>query len=187
MTGAGIMDCKTALDESGDDLEKAVTALRLKGIATAVKKAGRTANQGLVASYIHTGGRVGVLVEINCETDFVARTEDFQALVREIAMQVAAANPLYVRREDVPAELVEKEKEIYRDQMKDEKKPAAVLEKIITGKLDKYFSQICLLEQPYVRDTTGKEKVRDVLTAAIAKTGENIVVHRFVRFGLGEE
>jgi elongation factor Ts len=187
MTGAGISDCKKALDESKDDIENAVKYLREKGIATAVKKATRTAKEGLVVSYIHAGGKLGVLLEINCETDFVARTEDFQNLTKEIAMQVAAANPLYVKREDIPAEVVEKEKEIYRVQMKDEKKPANVLEKIIDGKLEKFYSQVCLMEQPYMRDPAGKEKVSELVTNAVAKIGENIVVKRFARFRVGEE
>ena len=187
MTGAGILDCRAALVESKDDLDKAIQHLREKGIASAVKKAVRTANQGLVASYIHAGGKLGVLVEVNCETDFVARTEDFQKLVKELSMQVAAANPLYVKREDVPADLVEKEKEIYKVQLKEEGKPEKVWDKIMEGKLEKFFSQVCLIDQPYIRDTSGKEKIKDIVTAAIAKTGENIVVRRFSRFRVGEE
>ncbi|OGS19084.1 MAG: translation elongation factor Ts [Elusimicrobia bacterium RIFOXYA2_FULL_50_26] len=187
MTGAGMMDCKNALVDAKDDIDKAVQILREKGIATAVKKAVRTANQGLVASYIHAGGKLGVLVEVNCETDFVARTEDFQALVKELSMQIAAANPLYVKREDIPAEVIEKEKEIYRAQLAQEGKPENVMEKIISGKLEKFYSQVCLIEQPYIRDTSGKEKVKDILNAAIAKTGENMVIRRFVRFRVGEE
>jgi len=187
MTGAGMMDCKNALVDAKDDIDKAVQILREKGIATAVKKAVRTANQGLVASYIHAGGKLGVLVEVNCETDFVARTEDFQTLVKELSMQIAAANPLYVKREDIPAEVIEKEKEIYRAQLAQEGKPEKVMEKIVEGKLEKFYSQVCLIEQPYIRDTSGKEKVKDILNAAIAKTGENMVVRRFVRFRVGEE
>jgi elongation factor Ts len=187
MTGAGIMDCKAALVESKGELEKAIQYLREKGIASAVKKAERAATQGLVASYIHAGGKLGVLIEVNCETDFVARTEDFQALVKEISMQVAAANPLYVKREDVPIEVIDKEKEIYKVQLKEEGKPEKVWDKILEGKLEKFFSQVCLLDQPYIRDTSGKEKVKGILTAAIAKTGENIVVRRFSRFRVGEE
>jgi elongation factor Ts len=187
MTGAGIMDCKAALVESKDDLDKAIQYLREKGMASAVKKAIRAANQGLVQSYIHAGGKLGVLVEVNCETDFVARTDDFQALVKEIAMQVAAANPLYVKREEVSQELIDKEKEIYKVQLKEEGKPEKVWDKIIEGKLDKFFSQVCLLDQPYIRDTSGKEKIKDVVTAAVAKIGENIVVKRFARFRIGEE
>jgi elongation factor Ts len=187
MTGAGIMDCKAALVESKEDLDKAIQYLREKGIALAVKKAERTASQGLVASYIHAGGKLGVLLEVNCETDFVARTEDFQNLVKELSMQVAAANPLYVKREDVPVEVTDKEKEIYKVQLKEEGKPEKVWDKILEGKLEKFFSQVCLLDQPYIRDTSGKEKVKDIVTNAIAKIGENIVVKRFSRFRVGEE
>jgi elongation factor Ts len=187
MTGAAILDCKAALVESKDDLDKAIQYLREKGMASAVKKAVRAANQGLVQSYIHAGGKLGVLVEVNCETDFVARTEDFQSLVKEIAMQVAAANPLYVKRDEVSQELIDKEKEIYKVQLKEEGKPEKVWDKIIEGKLDKFFSQVCLMDQPYIRDTSGKEKIKDVVTAAVAKIGENIVVKRFARFKIGEE
>lgn len=187
MTGAGIMDCKAALTEGKGDIDKAVQYLREKGIATAVKKAERSAKQGLVYSYIHAGGKLGVLVEVNCETDFVARTEDFQNLVKEIAMQVAAANPLYVKREEVPQDLIEKEKEIYKVQLKDEGKPERVWDKILEGKLEKFYSQVCLLNQPYMRDTTGKETVQTLVTNAVAKIGENIVVRRFARFRVGEE
>jgi elongation factor Ts len=187
MTGAGILDCKAALDQSKDDLEKAVQHLREKGIASAVKKAERTAKQGMVTSYIHAGGMLGVLVEVNCETDFVARTDDFQNLVKEIAMQVAAANPLYVQRSEVPADVIEKEREIYKVQLKEEGKPEQVWPKIMDGKLEKYYSQVCLLDQPYIRDAAGKEKVKDLVTNAIAKIGENIVVRRFARFRVGEE
>jgi elongation factor Ts len=187
MTGAGIVDCKKSLTESNGDIDKAVQYLREKGIATAVKKAERAAKQGLVLSYIHAGGKLGVLVEVNCETDFVARTDEFQNLVKELSMQVAAANPLYVRREDVPGDVIEKEKEIYRVQLKEEKKPDNVIAKIIEGKLEKFYTQVCLLEQPYIRDTSGKEKVKDLVTNAIAKIGENIVVRRFSRFRVGEE
>lgn len=187
MTGAGMMDCKKALVECGDDCEKAITFLREKGIATAVKKAERKTSQGLVGSYIHAGGKLGVLIEVNCETDFVARTDEFQNLVKELSMQVAAANPLYIRKEDVPADMLEKEKEIYKAQLKEEKKPDNVIDKIVIGKLEKFYTQVCLLEQPYIRDSSGKEKVRDMLTAAIAKTGENIIIRRFSRFRVGEE
>ena len=187
MTGAGILDCKAALVEAKDDLEKAIQYLREKGIASAVKKAERAASQGLVASYIHAGGKLGVLLEVNCETDFVARTDDFQNLVKELSMQVAAANPLYVKREDVPNEVTDKEKEIYKVQLKEEGKPEKVWDKILEGKLEKFYSQVCLLDQPYIRDTSGKEKVKDIVTNAIAKIGENIVVKRFARFRVGEE
>lgn len=187
MTGAGIMDCKEALTKSDDDLDKAVQHLREKGMATAVKKAERTAKQGLVTSYIHAGGKLGVLIEVNCETDFVARTDDFVTLTKELAMQVAAANPLYLKKEDVPVELIDKEKEIYKVQLKEEGKPEKVWDKIIEGKLEKFYTQVCLIEQPYIRDSSGKEKVKDLLTNAIAKIGENIVVRRFARFRVGEE
>ncbi|MBN1823619.1 MAG: translation elongation factor Ts [Endomicrobiales bacterium] len=187
MTGAGIMDCKAALAHSKDDIEKAIQYLREKGVASAVKKAERTAKQGLVSSYIHAGGKLGVLVEVNCETDFVARTEDFQNLVKELAMQVAAANPLYINKDDMPQEVVDKEKEIYKAQLKEEKKPEKVIEKIIEGKLEKFYTQVCLVDQPYIRDTSGKQKIKDVITQAIAKIGENIVVKRFARFRVGEE
>ena len=186
ITGAGIMDCKAALAYAKDDIEKAIQFLREKGIASAVKKAERVAKQGMVYSYIHAGGKLGVIVEINCETDFVARTEDFQKLAKEIAMQIAAANPLYIKREDVPGDVLEKEKEIYRAQLKEEKKPENVWEKIAAGKLEKFYSQVCLLDQPYIRDSSGKEKVKDLITNAVAKIGENIVVRRFSRFVLGE-
>jgi elongation factor Ts len=187
MTGAGIMDCKAALTESKDDLDKAIQYLREKGIASAVKKAERKASQGLIASYIHAGGKLGVLIEVNCETDFVARTDDFQNLVKELSMQVAAANPLYVKRDEISVEVIDKEKEIYKAQLKEEGKPEKVWDKIIEGKLEKFFSQVCLLDQPYIRDTSGKEKVKDLVTNAVAKIGENIVVKRFARFRVGEE
>ena len=183
-TGAGMMDCKSALDESGGDLDKAVDILRKKGLASAAKRAGRAAKDGVIGHYIHMGGKVGVLVEVNCETDFVARTPEFQTLAKEIAMHIAAASPLVVRREDVPAELVEKEREIYRAQFAGSGKPANVIDKIVEGKLDSYYAQVCLLEQPSVRDqnVTIKQMVAD----AKAKTGENVTVTRFVRFKLGE-
>ena len=187
MTGAGIMDCRNALKENTNDIDKACQWLREKGIATAVKRAGRSAKQGLVHSYIHGNGTLGVLVEVNCETDFVAKTEDFQNLVKEIAMQVAAVSPLYVTREQVPASVVEAEKEIYKAQLKEEGKPEKAWDKIIEGKVEKYYSQVCLYDQPYMRDTSGKETIKDLITNAIAKTGENMVIKRFARFKLGEE
>jgi elongation factor Ts len=187
MTGAGILDCKVALDHAKNDLEKAIQYLREKGIAQAVKKAERKAKQGLVSSYIHAGGKLGVLIEVNCETDFVARTQDFQDLVKELAMQVCAANPLYVQKEDIPENVIEKEKEIYRAQIKQEGKPENVMEKIMLGKLEKFYTQVCLLDQPYMRDSSGKEKVRDLVTNTVAKIGENVVVRRFARFVVGEE
>lgn len=182
-TNAGVMDCKRALADSGGNIEKAIEILRKKGIDTAAKKSGRATNQGLVSSYIHMGGKIGVLVEINCETDFVARTAEFSTFVRDIAMQIAAASPVYVSREDVPAEVLEKEKEIARAQIKD--KPPQVIEKIVQGKLDKRFEEICLLDQKFIKDD--KQTVKDYLTALIAKTGENVVIRRFVRFELGGE
>ncbi len=185
-TGAGVMDCKAALDAAKGDMQGAVEHLRKKGLADAAKKAHREARDGVVASYIHPGSRIGVLVEVNCETDFVARTTDFQQLVKDVAMQVAAANPAFVSREDVPAAVVEKEREIYRHQMADQKKPAQVLDKIIEGKLDKFYTEACLLEQPFIRDSTGKTRVRDLVDQATAKLGERVVVKRFVRYQVGE-
>jgi elongation factor Ts len=185
-TGAGVMDCKEALGASNDDLDAAVEYLRKKGIASAARKAHRTANEGLVGAYIHPGAKLGVLVEVNCESDFVARTEAFQELVKDLGMQVAAANPTYVSREDVPGSVLEKEREVYREQMAKEKKPAQVIDKIIEGKLEKFFSEVCLLEQPFVKDATGKTTVKDLLAATTAKTGERVVVKRFARFRIGE-
>jgi elongation factor Ts len=183
MTGAGMMECKKALAENGGDLEKAVDALRKSGAAKADKRADRAANEGRVESYIHPGHRVGVLIEVNCETDFVARTTEFEELVRNLAMQVAAAGAEFVRREDVPAERVERERAIYAGQLEGQGKPPAIVAKIVTGKLDKFYSEICLLEQPYIRDD--KQTVADLLKGAAAKTGENLVVRRFARFRLG--
>jgi len=181
-TGAGMMECKAALTEANGDLEAATTILRKRGLAQATKKAGRSTNEGLIGSYIHMGGKIGVPVEVNCESDFVARTEDFQALAREIAMHVAAASPQYVRREEVPTDLLDREKAIYRDQVKD--KPAPVVDKIVEGKLNSFYEQICLLEQPSIRDP--KMTIGQLVQAAVAKMGENISVARFVRFKLGE-
>jgi elongation factor Ts len=183
-TGAGMMECKAALTETGGDQEKAVDVLRKKGLASAAKRAGRATSQGVVGSYIHTGGKVGVLVEVNCETDFVARTEDFQGLVKELALHIAAADPRYVRREDVPADVLEKEKEIYRAQFADSGKPPAVVEKIVEGKLGSFYSQIVLIDQPSVRDPN--VTVSQLIAQASAKTGENITVSRFARFKVGE-
>jgi elongation factor Ts len=183
-TGAGMMECKAALTEAKGNLEEATTILRKRGLAQATKKAGRSTNEGLIGSYIHMGGKIGVLVEVNCESDFVARTEDFQGLAREIAMHVAAANPLYVRREDVPGDVLEKERAIYRSQMQDQKKPPQVVEKIVEGKLNSYFEQVCLLDQPSIRDP--KLTIAQLVQQAIAKLGENISIARFVRFKLGE-
>ncbi len=183
-TGAGMMDCKKALAEAGGDMAKAEETLRKKGLAAAQKKAGRIASEGAVGSYVHLGGKIGVLVEVNCETDFVARNQAFQALVKDLAMHVAAMAPLYVRREEVPAELVRKELEIARGQAREQKKPEAIIEKIATGKVEKFYEQSCLMEQPFVKDD--KKKVQDVLNEAVAKMGENIQVRRFARFVCGE-
>ena len=183
-TGAGMMDCKSALAEAGGDLEKAVEILRKKGIASAAKRVGRATKEGVIGHYIHMGGKVGVLIEVNCETDFVARTDDFQTLAKELAMHVAAADPRYVSREQVPAAELEKEKEIYRAQFAGSGKPAAVIDKIVDGKLGSFYSQICLVDQPSVRDPN--VTVQQMLQAASAKTGENVTVSRFVRFKLGE-
>jgi elongation factor Ts len=185
-TGAGVMDCKAALEASQGDLQGAVEYLRKKGLADAAKKSTREARDGVVASYIHPGSKIGVLVEVNCETDFVARTEDFQQLVKDVAMQVAAANPSYVSREEVPGAVVEKEREIYRQQMADQKKPAQVIDKIIEGKLEKFYAESCLLEQPFIRDSSGKTRLKDMVDQATAKMGERIVVKRFARFQVGE-
>jgi elongation factor Ts len=183
-TGAGMMDCKNALTETGGDFDKAVDVLRKKGLASAAKRAGRAAKDGVIGHYIHMGGKVGVLVEVNCETDFVARTDDFQSLAKEVAMHIAAADPRYVRREEIPAEVLDKEKEIYRAQFAGSGKPAHVIEKIIEGKLESYYAQVCLLDQPWVRDD--KVSITQMITNAAAKTGENVTVSRFVRFKLGE-
>ena len=185
-TGAGVMDCKAALDSSKGDLAGAVEFLRKKGLADAAKKAHREAKDGVVHAYIHPGAKLGVLLEVNCETDFVARTEDFQQLVKDLAMQVAAANPSYVSREEVPGPVIEKEREIYRDQMADQKKPPQVLERIIEGKLDKFFAEQCLLEQPFVRDATGRTRIKDMVDQATSRMGERVVVKRFSRFKVGE-
>jgi elongation factor Ts len=185
-TGAGVMDCKEALNASNDDLETAVEYLRKKGIASAAKKAHRDAKEGVIGSYIHAGAKLGVIVEVNCESDFVARTDAFQELVKDLAMQVAAANPTYVAREDIPGEVIEKEREITRAQMANEKKPQEVLDKIVEGKLEKFFTEACLLEQPFIKDSSGKTKVKDLVATATAKTGERVVVKRFARFQVGE-
>ncbi|MDR3243196.1 MAG: translation elongation factor Ts [Elusimicrobiota bacterium] len=187
MTSAGIMDCKNALKETNNDIDKAVLWLREKGMASAVKKAGRSAKQGLVHSYIHGNGTLGVLVEVNCETDFVAKTENFQTLVKEIAMQIAAVAPIFVVREQVTQDMIKAEKEVYKAQLKEEGKPEKVWDKIIEGKLDKFYSQVCLYDQAYMRDTTGKQTIKNLIDEAIGKIGENIVVKRFARFKLGEE
>ena len=183
-TGAGMMECKKALTESNDDFEKAIDCLRQKGLATAAKKASRSASEGLVSSYIHMD-KIGVLLEVNCETDFVAKTDDFKGLVKDIALHIAAANPSYLSHEDVPQEAIEREKDIYRAQVAN--KPPQVVEKIVEGKLDKFFSDMCLLEQVFVKDPEQKLKIKELVTEKIAKLGENIVIRRFVRFQLGEK
>lgn len=183
-TGAGMMDCKKALSETGGDLQKATTYLREKGLAAAAKKAGRIAAEGLVESYIHGGGRIGVLVEINCETDFVAKTEEFKTFVRDIAMQIAAAKPEYVRREEISAEVIENEKDILRRQALYEGKPEKIVDRMVEGRIEKHYKQVCLLEQPFIRDPD--ITVQKLLTEKIAKIGENIKIRRFVRFELGE-
>lgn len=183
-TGAGMMDCKQALTEANGDFEKAIEILRKKGLAALKKRAGREAREGLVESYVHAGGRLGVLAEINCETDFVARSEDFKEFAHDMAMQIAASNPLYVSREDIPPEVVEKEMEILRLQTLNEGKPEKVVEKIIEGRLEKFFEEVCLLEQPFVKDLN--LKVQDVLSSLAGKIGENTVIRRFCRYQLGE-
>ncbi|HVP89665.1 MAG TPA: translation elongation factor Ts [Terriglobales bacterium] len=184
-TGIGMMECKAALAESGCDMDKAIEILRKKGYARAEAKSVRAAKEGLVGSYIHMNGRIGVLVELNCESDFVARNAEFQELVKEISMQVAAAKPRWIAAVDVPPHIVEKEKEIIQAQLGDMKKPPAIMEKIVNGKLLKFFEEVCLLEQPYIRDD--KIKVRDLIAQLVAKMGENIKVGRFARFEIGQE
>jgi elongation factor Ts len=182
-TGVSMMDCKRALAETGGDLDKAADHLRKMGASAAAKKADRVANQGLVESYIHPGGRIGVLIEVNCETDFVARTDDFKALVHNLAMHVAASRPQWIRREEVAPEVLDKEREIYREQMLREGKPANIVDKIVEGKLAKFYEEHCLLDQPYVRDPD--RKISQVVQEAVGKIGENIVLRRFSRFELG--
>jgi len=183
-TGAGMMDCKKALTEANGDMTKAAEILREKGIAKAVKKAGRIAAEGIVDSYIHGDGRIGVLVEVNTETDFAAKNEEFKAFVKDVAMQIAAARPEYVRREEVPAEVVEKEKEILRAQALNEGKPEKIVDKMVEGRIDKFYKEICLLEQPFIKDPD--KTVQQLLTEKIATIGENITIRRFVRFEKGE-
>jgi len=183
-TGAGVMDCKQALAASGGNLEKAVDFLRKKGAATAEKRADRITNQGLVEAYIHAGGRIGAMVEVNCETDFVAKTDDFRALARDLAMQIAAMSPRYIAREDVARETIDHELEIYRTQARNEKKPEQMVDRIANGKLEKYYQEVCLLEQTFIRDS-GKT-VKDLILDLTAKTGEKVTVRRFRRFHLGE-
>jgi len=182
-TGAGMMDCKKALLETGGDFVKAEEYLRKKGITTAAKKAGRVAAEGVIGSYVHSG-KIGVVVEVNCETDFVARNDDFQALAKDLAMHIAATNPQYVRREEIPTDVLEKEKEIHRQQLKDAKKPEAIWDKIITGKIEKFYETVCLVDQPWFRED--KKKVHEIITEKVSKIGENISIRRFTRFQVGE-
>lgn len=182
-TNVGMMECKVALKESGGDIDAAVDILRKKGVAVAAKKQGRSAKDGLIQSYIHAGGKIGVMVEVNCETDFVAKNEGFEALCKDIAMHIAAANPLYVQREEVPQQELEKEKAIYKEQIKG--KPENIIDKIVEGKVGKYYAEVCLLEQQFVKDP--ELSIKDLLTQKIAEIGENIQIKRFVRFQLGEE
>jgi len=183
-TGAGFMDCKKALTETGGNLEKAVDYLRQKGLAAAAKKADRVAADGAVGAYVHPGGKIGVLVEINCETDFVARTTEFQTLLKDMAMQIAAANPRYVQRADVSGEEIEREREIYLRQVQESGKPEKFIEQIVAGKMERFYSEVCLLEQPFIKDP--EKKVSDVLTEAITRLREKIEVRRFARYLLGE-
>ncbi len=183
-TGAGMMDCKKALAETEGNFEKAVDYLRQKGLATAAKRAGRVASEGRVGSYIHAGGKIGVMVEVNCETDFVAKTDDFQAFAKDVAMQIAASNPLCVRREEIPPQVLEKEREIYRLQAREAGKPEKIIEKIVDGKLEKYYSEACLMEQVFVKNTD--ITIQDLLNELIGKLGEKIEVRRFARFQVGE-
>jgi len=184
-TGAGIMDCKEALSSSGGDFEKAVDYLRKKGMSAATKRSSKAAKDGVIASYIHMGGRIGVLVEVNCETDFVGKTEGFQQFAKDLTMHIAASNPLYLKPEDIPEEVIAREKEIYRTQAQAENKPEKIWDKIIEGKLKKYYEDVCLLNQKFIKDTD--ITVETLLTNMIAKTGENVLIRRFVRYQLGEE
>lgn len=184
-TGAGVMDCKEALQYTKGDLEKAVDYLKRKGASTAEKKSGRQTSSGSIYSYIHMEGKVGSMVEVNCETDFVAKTEDFKELIKDIAMQIAAMSPLYVKRDDIPVQAIDKEKDIYKCEALKSGKPQNVVEKIVAGKLEKYFKDTCLMEQQFIKDD--KITVKDLITQKIAKVGENIVIKRFIRFKLGEK
>jgi elongation factor Ts len=183
-TGAGMMECKKALEASGGDIEKAVENLRKTGMASADKKSARTAKQGVIGTYVHPGAQLGVLIEVNCESDFVARTEDFQELVKDLAMQVAAADPRFIRREDVTADVLDKEREIARDRARNEGKPDKILDRIVEGRLEKFYEEVCLMEQPFIKENT--VTVGDLVKQKIAKLGENIVVARFSRFKVGE-
>jgi elongation factor Ts len=182
-TGTGMMECKKALTESNGDFERAIDLLRQKGLASALKKAGRTASEGLIHSYVHMG-KIGAMVEVNCETDFVARTDDFKELVKDIAMHIAAAIPLYLTRDEVPQDILEREMVIYRAQVAD--KPSHVVEKIIEGKLEKFYTDTCLLDQLFIKDPEQKKRIKDIVSEKIARLGENILIRRFVRFQLGE-
>ena len=183
-TGAGMMDCKKALAESGGNFEKAVDYLRQKGLATAARRAGRVASEGQIGSYVHAGGKIGVMVEVNCETDFVAKTDDFQAFAKDIAMHIAASSPLYIQRENVAPEVLEREREIYRAQAREAGKPEKIMEKIVEGKLEKFYGEVCLLEQPFIKDPD--RTVQDLLNGLIGKLGEKVEIHRFLRFQVGE-
>jgi elongation factor Ts len=183
-TGAPFIDCKKALEEVSGDFDKAIEILKIKGVAKAAKKVGRETPEGIITSYIHAGGKIGVLVEINCETDFVARNDEFQAFSKEVAMQIAAGNPRYISREDIPEAELAKEKEIMKAQVIESGKPANIADKIAEGKIEKFYEEVCLVDQVYIRDT--KLKINDLLQALIAKIGENIKIRRFVRFQLGE-
>lgn len=183
-TGVGMMDCKKALTEANGDMEKAVDILREKGLSKAAKKAGRIAAEGIVGSYIHGNGRIGVLVEVNCETDFVAQTEGFHTLVKDIAMQIAAANPLYVSREEVPADVISHEKEVYRQEALNEGKPEKIVDRMVEGRVEKYFKEVCLLDQPFIKD--GDKTINDVVLEATVKMGEKVSIRRFTRYQLGE-
>lgn len=184
-TGAGIMDCKKALAETKLNFEAAVTYLREKGLASAAKRADKTTSEGTVGSYVHAGGKVGVIVEVNCETDFVAKTDEFQSLAKDLAMHIAAINPLYVKREDVPQDVIDKERHIYKAQAQESGKPEKVVEKMVDGKIEKFFQEVCLMEQSFVKDPD--MTVKELLTATIAKVGENISIKRFSRFKVGEK
>ncbi len=184
-TGAGILDCQKALQENGNDIEKAIDFLRQKGLAAAQKKAGRETKEGLISSYIHSGSKIGVLLETNCETDFVARNEEFQAFVKDVALQIAASQPQFIKREDIPAELIEREKNVYLGQVKESGKPEAAWDKIINGKLEKFFQEQCLLEQAFVKDPS--VTIQDLVNQKISKLGENISISRFTRYQLGQE
>jgi len=184
-TGAGILDCQKALQDTGNDVEKAIDLLRQKGLAAAQKKVGRETKEGIISSYIHSGSKIGILIEVNCETDFVARNEEFQAFVKEVALQIAASHPLYVKREDIPEDVIEREKNIYLAQMKESGKPESAWEKIIKGKLEKFYQEQCLLEQAFIKDPS--ISIQDLLSQKIAKLGENLTISRFTRYQLGQD